>query len=100
MRDVTAAVIYKEGRVLVARRKAGGDLAGKWEFPGGKLEPGETPETALRRELREELALAETRIGPFIGSSVLSNNGTPYRLLAYRVDAGSGTPRLLERMFP
>ena len=96
MRDVAAAIIYNEGRVLVARRKAGGDLAGKWEFPGGKLEVGETPEAALSRELLEELALAETPIGPFIGSSTFRKNGTLYRLLAYRVDTLSGTPQLIE----
>jgi 8-oxo-dGTP diphosphatase len=96
MRDVTAAVIYQNGRVLVARRKAGGDLSGKWEFPGGKIEPGETPETALRRELQEELNLEEARIGPFIGSSRFQKNGASYRLLAYRVFAESETLQLLE----
>src|SRR5688572_32259365 len=48
------------GRILLARRTAGRDLAGAWEFPGGKVEPGETPEAALARELEEELGI---RIG-------------------------------------
>ncbi len=51
------ALIDGAGRVLVAERPAGGSLAGLWEFPGGKIEPGETPEAALARELEEELGI-------------------------------------------
>ena len=51
------ALIDVDGRVLLARRPEGKPMAGLWEFPGGKLEPGETPEAALVRELREELAI-------------------------------------------
>jgi 8-oxo-dGTP diphosphatase len=55
---VVAAAIFDEGgRVLIARRPPGKQLAGLWEFPGGKVEPGETPEAALIRELEEELDL-------------------------------------------
>lgn len=55
---VVAAVIRDAlGRILLARRTEGRDLAGLWEFPGGKVEPGETPEAALARELREELGI-------------------------------------------
>jgi 8-oxo-dGTP diphosphatase len=54
---VTAAVLEKDGMVLIARRKRGDRLADKWEFPGGKLEKGETPESCLRRELQEELGI-------------------------------------------
>ena len=52
-----AALVDGDGRVLVQRRPAGAELAGLWEFPGGKLEPGESPEAALVRELREELGI-------------------------------------------
>lgn len=51
------ALIDKDGRVLLAQRPAGKSMAGLWEFPGGKIEPGETPETALIRELQEELGI-------------------------------------------
>ena len=62
--EVVAGVIRDpRGRVLLARRTAGRDLAGLWEFPGGKREPGESPGVALQRELREELGI-EAQIGP------------------------------------
>lgn len=52
-----AALIDVDGRVLLAQRPAGKSMAGLWEFPGGKVEPGETPEHALIRELQEELGI-------------------------------------------
>ncbi len=55
--DVVGAVIRDGGHVLMAQRPEGKAQAGLWEFPGGKIEPGETPEEALARECREELAL-------------------------------------------
>ena len=54
---VAAALIDADGRVLIAQRPEGKTLAGLWEFPGGKLEPGERPEAALIRELHEELGI-------------------------------------------
>ncbi|VVT10388.1 NTP pyrophosphohydrolase [Sphingomonas sp. EC-HK361] len=54
---VACALIDPQGRVLVQQRPAGTDMAGLWEFPGGKIEAGEAPEVALCRELREELAI-------------------------------------------
>jgi 8-oxo-dGTP diphosphatase len=54
---VAAALVDGDDRVLVAQRPPGASLAGLWEFPGGKIEPGETPEAALVRELAEELGI-------------------------------------------
>jgi 8-oxo-dGTP diphosphatase len=54
---VAVALVDADGRVLIAQRPEGKSMAGLWEFPGGKVEPGETPEDALIRELREELGI-------------------------------------------
>jgi 8-oxo-dGTP diphosphatase len=54
---VACALVDKDGRVLIAQRPPGKALSGLWEFPGGKLQPGEGPETCLIRELREELGI-------------------------------------------
>lgn len=62
MTVVVAAAIQRDGRYLVARRTRPADVAGRWEFPGGKVEPGETEEQALAREIREELGV-EIAIG-------------------------------------
>jgi 8-oxo-dGTP diphosphatase len=72
-RVVVGAAIVRDGRVLACRRTAPPAAAGRWELPGGKVEPGESPESALVREVREELGLeialahwldVEARIGP------------------------------------
>jgi mutator protein MutT len=63
---VAAAVIDSRGRVLIAQRPAGKHLAGGWEFPGGKLEPGEDRRVGLARELREELGISITTPRPLI----------------------------------
>ena len=62
---VAAAVMIEHGKVLLSRRKAGTHLAGMWEFPGGKVEAGEDPRAALRRELEEELGI-DTTIGEIV----------------------------------
>jgi 8-oxo-dGTP diphosphatase len=65
---VAAALVDSDGRVLIAQRPEGKQLAGLWEFPGGKVEPGETPETALIRELEEELGITvkQACLAPFV----------------------------------
>lgn len=68
---VAVALIDVDGRVLIAKRPEGKKLAGLWEFPGGKVEPGERPEAALIRELREELGIevSEACLAPFVFAS-------------------------------
>jgi 8-oxo-dGTP diphosphatase len=65
------ALVDADGRVLLARRPEGKAMAGLWEFPGGKVDPGETPETALIRELAEELGIdvAASCLAPFTFAS-------------------------------
>lgn len=62
---VAAAVLVREGRVLLSQRKTGSHLAGAWEFPGGKVEAGEDPRAALVRELDEELGI-DAEIGDIV----------------------------------
>ncbi len=91
--EVVAAVIEDRGRFLLARRLAGTHLAGTWEFPGGKCEPGETHEACLVRELREELDV-EASVGPEI---LVTEHTYPERTvrLHFRACAISGSPRAM-----
>lgn len=62
--DIALAIAERDGKLLVAQRRADRHLAGLWEFPGGKIEPGEEPAEAARRELSEETGLAAERLEP------------------------------------
>lgn len=66
---VAAAIILKESKVLIAKRASHKTLAGFWEFPGGKIEPDETPEDCLKRELHEELDI-EIIVGDFLAEHI------------------------------
>ena len=85
--DVTAAIIDKDEKVFAARRKAGTHLAGYWEFPGGKLEDGETPEQCLERELQELVAILECTDLEFLPDTKKK-----------KVEELGGRPRLQERV--
>lgn len=80
---VTAAIIKKDNKILIAKRKEG-HLANKWEFPGGKLEPNETPEDCLKRELKEEFGI-ETDIGKYLTKSAYEYPHIKIELIAYEV---------------
>lgn len=88
-----AAVIDADGRVLLAQRPEGKSLAGMWEFPGGKVEPGETPEAALIRELNEELGIeiCETCMSP-LGFASHSYERFHLIMLLYVVQRFEGIP--------
>ena len=89
--QVVAGLLLRDGRVLVARRGPGMALAGAWEFPGGKVEAGETSRAALERELREELAI-ETRTGDRLAVSEFTGNGRPILLEGWCSQLVSGEP--------
>jgi len=93
MLRVTAAILIKDGRVLIAKRKADDKLANKWEFPGGKIEAGESPEECLRREMREEFQV-EVSVGRFFGESKYHYDHADIHLLAYlaNLERGELTP--------
>jgi 8-oxo-dGTP diphosphatase len=90
---VAAAVVIREGRALLARRPEGVHLAGHWELPGGKVEPGENPRDALGRELREELGVG-SRVGAPFAFGDHAYDDRHVILLAYAVEL-EGEPRPL-----
>jgi len=92
---VTAAVIERDKTVLIARRKMEGHRRGEWEFPGGTIEPRETPEECLGRELREELGI-EAEVGPFIGRSLYGSGPRSIELLAFHASIVGGELTLRE----
>jgi len=80
--DVTGAVIIRDGAVFAAQRGPGKALAGMWEFPGGKIEPGETPEESLARELKEEL-LVDAIVGDHVTTTEYEYDFGTVRLSTY-----------------
>lgn len=89
---VVAAVIRDaQNRILLAQRLEGSHMGGLWEFPGGKVEAGESPEAALRRELREELGVSSV-IGDPITFAVHEEPGMNILLLFYSVSVGDQNP--------
>ena len=85
VRTVTAAVIERDGKVLVARRKPELVAGGLWEFPGGKLEAGETPERGLARELAEELGVP-ARVGEHLCTVPFSGEIASFELVVFRTE--------------
>ncbi|MGW7264193.1 (deoxy)nucleoside triphosphate pyrophosphohydrolase [Streptomyces sp. NPDC054842] len=92
---VVAAALLSEGRLLAARRSAPPELAGRWELPGGKVEPGEAPEAALVRELREELGV-ETEPGERVPGEWPLKPGLVLRVWTARLLPGSAEPKPLQ----
>ncbi len=93
---VVAAVIRNgAGKILLTRRPVGSHMGGLWEFPGGKVEAGETPVAALERELREELAVSP-KIGSPLTFSVHEEPGMRIVLLFFAASLGEARPTAVE----
>ncbi|GKU25365.1 (deoxy)nucleoside triphosphate pyrophosphohydrolase [Clostridium folliculivorans] len=82
MKEVTAAIIIKNQMILIAQRGKDEKEEGMWEFPGGKIEIGETEEQCLKREIKEELDI-EIEVGDFLGESIYDYSHGQIKLLAY-----------------
>ena len=92
---VTAAIIFRHGRLLITRRRLGDHQGGLWEFPGGKIEPGETPEQCLRRELREELGV-DARVGDRFAEITHDYPDRRVHLQFFRCEIAGGEPTPLQ----
>ena len=95
---VAVALTDGAGRILLQRRRKGAEHGGLWEFPGGKLESGEHPQSALVREIAEELAVVvnESGLVPLGFATTASGAARPIVLLLYRCHDWSGEPRCLD----
>ena len=93
MKKVTAAIIEKNGQILITQRPRGDKLGLKWEFPGGKIEQGETPEQCLVREIKEELNLDIKITGHFMNSNYKYETGE-IELICYLAEITGGVLRL------
>ena len=93
--EVAAGLVEREGRILITQRLPGSHLAGLWEFPGGKREPGETWEACLVRELQEELAITVT-VGPLRHETVHHYPDKSVHLRFYAASLSSGEPQAIE----
>lgn len=95
MIEVTAAIIMDQQCVLIAQKESTHKLAGLWEFPGGKIEPGETPEACLERELAEELGIA-IEITGFFGEYIFPLETAVLHLRGYQARVIGGVLTLHE----
>ena len=89
MKQVTAAVLVKNGKILIARRQADDRQANRWEFPGGTIEPDESPQECLKREMREEFGI-EVSVGKYLGESIYHYDHGAITLCAYLTSLVSG----------
>lgn len=93
--EVAAALVFRDGRLLVTQRPPGRRFAGLWEFPGGKREPGESWEACLRREIREELA-CDIAVGAAFDEVVHPEPDKTLHLRFFLCRLGAGEPQPLE----
>ncbi|MDI6911863.1 (deoxy)nucleoside triphosphate pyrophosphohydrolase [Nocardioides sp.] len=97
MAAVVGAAILRDGRVLAARRTFPAEAAGRWEFPGGKVEPGETPDDALVREVAEELGCT-VEVTAWLPEEVAIGDRHVLRVALARLVAGEPTPHEHDRV--
>jgi 8-oxo-dGTP diphosphatase len=83
-----AGIAWRDGRLLLARRTPGGVNSRRWEFPGGKAEPGEDPAQSLAREFAEELGV-DVSVGELLAVGSFRHRNTDFRLEAYRITLSS-----------
>jgi 8-oxo-dGTP diphosphatase len=95
MVHVVAAIIERDGRILIGQRQPEQSHPLKWEFPGGKVEDGETPDQALARELQEELAIRNARGSEITRYEFTYPGKSPIALIFYRVTEFEGVPQNL-----
>ena len=93
--EVVAAIIIQDNKLLIAQRKEGKSFGGKWELMGGKINPNESPEAALKRELMEEMGI-EAKIGTFFCKITHQYPTFEIDLWAYQVDSFEGNFQLYE----
>lgn len=93
---VVAGILVENGRVLLSRRAPGQSFPHLWEFPGGKVEPGESPEDALVREFQEEVDIAIAGVTPYDAIRYRDPGGRDIAVAFYRVGSYRGSPRPLE----
>ena len=95
MLTVVAGVVERDGRLMLCRRRPEASNGSKWEFPGGKIEPGESPEAALARELKEELDIG-VRVGRVADAVYHRYPDRDVLLLFYRCEILDGEPRAVD----
>lgn len=93
--NVVGAVIVRDNEILCAQRGEGGSLAGMWEFPGGKIEAGETPQSALQREIDEELK-CQVEVGDHVETTAHEYDFGVVTLTTFYCDLIAGDPELTE----
>ncbi|MGE5628595.1 MAG: (deoxy)nucleoside triphosphate pyrophosphohydrolase [Solirubrobacterales bacterium] len=89
MIKVVAAIIHKDNKIIISKRKENKSMGGFWEFPGGKIEQGETPEEGLVRELKEEMNIS-IKVEKYVGESIYDYGNIVICLLGYLASIENG----------
>lgn len=93
--EIGVAIIRRGSQILIGKRPSHKDFGGKWEFPGGKIEPQELPEVCIVREIQEELGVSLKNLQPLLVQEHQYPDGKKFRLYFYLCEISSGEPRAL-----